>query len=100
MHNMPSTPLWLKKAAWFSAAALGLILCALICIVEHLLEGGFPWAFLILCVVQVCACVASALFCGKRSLPRPLVYAVGACAILLSVAVILMFAFWVSFFRT
>ena len=100
MQKMPSTPRWLKRAAWFSLALLGLVLCVLICTVEQLLEGGFPWAYLLLCVLQSAACILSGLFCGKPAIPRPAVLAIGIAAAVLSAAVLTTAAFWLSFLRS
>ncbi len=99
MQRLPSTPVWLKRTAWFSLALLGTVLCALVCAVEHLLEGGFPWAYMVLCILQVSACVLSGLFCGRESLPRPAVLAVGITAAFLSAAVLATAAFWLYLFR-
>ena len=99
MQKIPSTPVWLKRTAWFSLALLGTVLCVLVCVVEQLLEGGFPWAYLILCILQVTACVLSGLFCGRAALPRPAVLAVGIAAAVLSAAVLATAAFWLSLFR-
>ena len=98
MSRMPQTPLWLKRAAWAALALFGTVACVLVCMVEYLLEGGFPWAFLLLCVLQTGLSVASALLCG-RGTGRKAALAVWICAGVLSALVLVLTVFWLSFFR-
>ena len=99
MSRMPQTPLWLKRAAWAAVALFGVIACVLVCMVEYLLEGGFPWAFLILCILQVGLSVASAFLCGRTS-GRKIALTVWICAAVLSALVLVLTVFWLSFFRS
>ena len=100
MRNLPITPMWLKRSAWAAAAVLGTTACILVCMVENLLDGGFPWAFLLLCVFQVCLCVTSAVICGRRFSRKWPSIVLFVSAFLLTAAVLVLTAFWLSFFRS
>ena len=99
MKPLPTTPRWLKFGGWLAAALLGTTACVLVCFVERLLEGGFPWAFLILCVLQVALSVLSAVFCKRPPARRGIRIAAGVCAVLLTAAVIVIAVTWILGFR-
>jgi len=96
---LPSTPFWLKKTAWFCAAAIGPIACIVISFVERILEASFPWAFLILCLAQSVSCFLSGLFYRFPSLKRPLVWTIRIAAILLTVLTLVLAFNWLNYFR-
>ncbi|MBP5230300.1 MAG: hypothetical protein ILO68_01090 [Clostridia bacterium] len=100
MKRFPQTPVWLIRAAWAACALFGVTACILVCIVEKLLEGGFPWMFCLLCVLQAGLCCAAAVISGRAAVRRWIVWTVGISAAVLSVLVLILTIFWLSFFRT